>query len=169
MFMKKSPWTWRIILSRFNRNHIRIVPIHAQTEHEAPLPKACIRNVAFSSAQSTYTSVRVPYLTVTSARDLGVAPSLVGHDLRVITYGIGLSLLGSTQAATSSLAVVHGQSSKDPARVLRPAKRHHKHGTKHVYEAVSLPWTWRFILTRFNRKRILCDRSLPRADSTKMS
>ena len=38
------------------------------------------------------------------------------------------------------------------------------HGTKSVYEAVSLPWTWRFILTRFNRKHILCDRSLPRAD-----
>ena len=38
------------------------------------------------------------------------------------------------------------------------------HGTKSVFEAVSLPWTWRFFLTRFNRKHILCDRSLPRAD-----
>ena len=42
--------------------------------------------------------------------------------------------------------------------------RIYDHGTKSVYEAVSLPWTWRFILTRFNRKHILCDRSLPRAD-----
>ena len=41
--------------------------------------------------------------------------------------------------------------------------RIYDHGTKSVYEAVSLPWTWRFILTRFNRKHILCDRSLPRA------
>ena len=44
--------------------------------------------------------------------------------LRVITYGIGLSPLGSTQAATSPLAIVHGQSNKEPARVLRPAGRH---------------------------------------------
>ena len=42
--------------------------------------------------------------------------------------------------------------------------RIYDHGTKSVYKAVSLPWTWRFILTRFNRKHILCDRSLPRAD-----
>ena len=35
-----------------------------------------------------------------------------------------VSPLGSTQAATSPLAIVHGQSSKEPARVLRPAGRH---------------------------------------------
>ena len=33
-----------------------------------------------------------------------------------------------------------------------------------VYNAESLPWTWRYILTRFNRKHILCGRSLPCAD-----
>ena len=33
-----------------------------------------------------------------------------------------------------------------------------------VYNAESLPWAWRYILTRFNRKHILCGRSLPCAD-----
>ena len=32
------------------------------------------------------------------------------------------------------------------------------------YNAESLPWTWRDILTRFNRKHILCGGSLPGAD-----
>ena len=30
-----------------------------------------------------------------------------------------------------------------------------------------LPWTWRYILTRFNRKHILCGRSLPCPDRAK--
>ena len=33
-----------------------------------------------------------------------------------------------------------------------------------VYNAESLPGTWRYILTRFNRNLILCGRSLPCAD-----
>ena len=38
------------------------------------------------------------------------------------------------------------------------------HKIRSVYNAESLPWTWRYILTRFNRKHILCGRSLPCAD-----
>ena len=38
------------------------------------------------------------------------------------------------------------------------------HRIRSVYNAESLPWTWRYILTRFNRKHILCGRSLPCAD-----
>ena len=42
--------------------------------------------------------------------------------------------------------------------------RIYDHEIRSVYNAVSSPWTWRHILTRFNRKHILCGRSLPRAD-----
>ena len=38
------------------------------------------------------------------------------------------------------------------------------HKIRSVYNAESLPWTWLYILTRFNRKHILCRRSLPCAD-----
>ena len=39
--------------------------------------------------------------------------------------------------------------------------RIYDHKIRSVYNAESLPWTWRYILTRFNRKHILCGRSLP--------
>ena len=39
--------------------------------------------------------------------------------------------------------------------------RIYDHNIRSVYNAESLPWTWRYILTRFNRKHILCSRSLP--------
>ena len=42
--------------------------------------------------------------------------------------------------------------------------RIYDHKIRSVYNAASLPWTWRYILTRFNRKHILCGRSLPCAD-----
>ena len=42
--------------------------------------------------------------------------------------------------------------------------RIYDHKIRSVYNAESLPWTWRYILTRFNRKHILCSRSLPCAD-----
>ena len=42
--------------------------------------------------------------------------------------------------------------------------RIYDHKIRRVYNAESLPWTWRYILTRFNRKHILCSRSLPCAD-----
>ena len=38
------------------------------------------------------------------------------------------------------------------------------HKIRSAYNAESLPWRWRYILTRFNRKHILCGRSLPCAD-----
>ena len=43
-------------------------------------------------------------------------------------------------------------------------RRIYDHKKRSVYNAESLPWTWRYILTRFNRKHILCGRSLPCAD-----
>ena len=45
--------------------------------------------------------------------------------------------------------------------------RNYNHEMRSVYAAVSLPCTWRYILARFNRQHILCDRSLPRADTAK--
>ena len=42
--------------------------------------------------------------------------------------------------------------------------RIHDHQVRSVCKAVSLPWTWRYILSRFNTKHVLCDRSLPRTD-----
>ena len=42
--------------------------------------------------------------------------------------------------------------------------RIYDHKIRNVYNAESLPWTWHYILTRFNRKHILCSRSLPCAD-----
>ena len=42
--------------------------------------------------------------------------------------------------------------------------RIYDHKIRSVYNAESLLWTWRYILTRFNRKHILCGRSLPCAD-----
>ena len=42
--------------------------------------------------------------------------------------------------------------------------RIYDHKIRSVYNAESLPWTWRYILTRFNRKHILCGRSLPCAN-----
>ena len=42
--------------------------------------------------------------------------------------------------------------------------RIYDHKVRSVYNAESLPWTWRYILTRFNSKHILCGRSLPCAD-----
>ena len=45
--------------------------------------------------------------------------------------------------------------------------RIYDHKIRSVYNAESLPWTWRYILTRFNRKHILCGRSLPCADRAK--
>ena len=42
--------------------------------------------------------------------------------------------------------------------------RIYDHKIRSVYNAESLPWTWCYILTRFNRKHILCGRSLPCAD-----
>ena len=42
--------------------------------------------------------------------------------------------------------------------------RIYDHKISSVYNAESLPWMWRYILTRFNRKHILCGRSLPCAD-----
>ena len=42
--------------------------------------------------------------------------------------------------------------------------RVHDHKIRSVYNAVSLPSTWRYILTRFNRKHVLCGRSLACAD-----
>ena len=43
------------------------------------------------------------------------------------------------------------------------------HKIRSVCNAESLPWTWRYIMTRFNRKHILCGRSLPCRQSKKMS
>ena len=42
--------------------------------------------------------------------------------------------------------------------------RIYDHKISSVYNAESLPWMWRYILTRFNRKHILCGRPLPCAD-----
>ena len=42
--------------------------------------------------------------------------------------------------------------------------RSYDHKMRSVYNAESLPWTWRYILTRFNIKHVLCGRSLPCAD-----
>ena len=42
--------------------------------------------------------------------------------------------------------------------------RIYDHKIRSVYNAESFPWTWRYFLTRFNRKHILCSRSLPCAD-----
>ena len=42
--------------------------------------------------------------------------------------------------------------------------RSYDHKMRSVYNAESLPWTWRYILTRFNRKHVLCGRSLPCVD-----
>ena len=42
--------------------------------------------------------------------------------------------------------------------------RIYDHKIRSVYNAESLPWTWRYIFSRFNRKHILCGRSLPCAD-----
>ena len=41
------------------------------------------------------------------------------------------------------------------------------HKMRSVYNAKSLHWTWRYILTRFNIKHILCGRSLPCADRSR--
>ena len=42
--------------------------------------------------------------------------------------------------------------------------RIYDHKMRSVYNAESLPLTWRYILRRFIRKDILCGRSLPCAD-----
>ena len=43
--------------------------------------------------------------------------------------------------------------------------RKYDHMIRSVCNAESLPWTWCYILTRFNRKHILCGRSLPCAEA----
>ena len=53
-------------------------------------------------------------LVVTSARNIGEMPTVASHCVRVITCAFGLSLPGSTQAATSLHTVVHGKSQQGP-------------------------------------------------------